>query len=498
MRRIGRLFLGLAVLLLACRLSDPARAAVPGLPAGWDSIDIGTSIQGSLTVKSNGTWTIAGSGADIWNFGDAFRFTFITMTGDFSVTCRVTRQTETDGWAKVGVMIRDGLFPGSRHMMLVRTPRNGVDQQWRAEMDNESFNNKPNTFSGRLPVWLRVQRTGSLFAAFVSRDGVNWQQVGRVLQLNMGAKVQAGIALTAHNDSKLSVADVDNVSVSPDVATLGPEGLQAVLGSRTVLLMWYGLPEALGYNVYRLTPSGRVKLNEEPILNWFFVDLGDAGAGLPDNVTQRYVVTALFERGESLPSAPAVVTPMQPLLGRFTGYDVNTSTPGRAAFDPTTNRLIIEGSGDDIWDNADRMYFLATPVRGFTELTARILDRPWRTHSWAKAGLMIRENLTGPARHVFLCATPDFGMNVQFRRDTGGGSGSLEAGRIESYPIYLRIRRSGNLIQAYRSDDGIDFEKVGDTIGLEGLGPTAFIGFAITAHKEGSTTHAEFDQITIR
>jgi hypothetical protein len=498
MLRIGRLFLGLAVPLLACQLAVPARAAVPGLPVGWDSTDVGTNLPGYVTVQSSGIWTMAGSGADIWNLGDAFRYTYTTMTGDFAVTCRVLRQTNSDGWAKVGVMIRDVLLPGSRQFMLVRTPSNGVDPQWRLEMDQESFHFKGNAYSGHLPVWLRVQRTGSLFVSFASNDGVNWKQVGPVLSINMGTKVLAGICLTAHNDGKLCYSDVDNVSLSQDVAILGPERLQAFPGNRSALLTWNGLPDAKGYNIYRLTPSGRVKLNQSPVLNWFFVDSGDTADGLPDAVTQRYVVTAVLARGESLPSAAAVVTPMQPLAGRFVGYDINTSTPGRAQLDAPTGRLIVEGSGDDIWDNFDRMYFLATPMRGSVELSARILARPWRTNEWAKTGLMVRESLEGPSRHVMLMATPDHGLRVQWRHDTGGGSSDADAGTVDSYPLFLRIRRTGGLIQCYRSDDGTDYEKVGDTIQLDNLTPTAFVGFAATAHNEGSTTHAEFDQITLR
>jgi hypothetical protein len=498
MPRTGRLWLGLAVLLLLCRPAAPARGAIPGLPGGWDSVDIGTNLAGNITVRSNGAWTISASGADIWNLGDAFRYTYTPVTGDFSVTCRVTRQTNTDGWAKVGVMIRDVLLPGSRHFMLVRTPSNGVDPQWRAEMDQESFHYKANAYSGRLPVWLRVQRTGSLFASFASTDAVNWKQVGPVLSLNMGQKVLAGVCLTAHNDGKVCVADVDNVSVSPDVAILGPEGLQAFPGPRSVLLTWNGIPDAKGYNVYRVTPSGPVRLNHDPLLNWFYVDNGDTPDGLPNGITQRYVVTAALDRGESLPSSAAVVTPMQPLAGRFVGYDVNTQTPGHAELDPVTSSFIVEGSGDDIWDNADRMYFLAAPARGTVELTARILDRPWRTNEWAKTGLMIRDSLDGPARNVMIAATPDHGLIVQWRHDTGGGSSVSEAGPITQYPLFLRIRRSGDLIQCFQSDDGSVFEKAGESIKLDHLGPTVFVGFAVTAHREGSTTHAEFDQIKLR
>jgi hypothetical protein len=42
------------------------RAAAAQLPDGWTSTDVGSvGIAGSAT-QSNGSWTVQGSGADIW------------------------------------------------------------------------------------------------------------------------------------------------------------------------------------------------------------------------------------------------------------------------------------------------------------------------------------------------------------------------------------------------------------------------------------------------
>ena len=492
-----RSFVAFAALMLACPLFAPARADdVPGL-SGWQSADIGTNLPGYVTVQ-NGTWSIAASGADIWGLGDSFRYTSMPVTGDFSVTCRVTHQTVTDAWAKVGVMIRDTLDPGSRHFMLVRTPGNGVDQQWRQELDHQSFNLGAKSYPGTLPVWLRVQRTGSLFMSFASRDGMTWRQVGPVRQINMGAQVLAGICLTAHNPDQICFAQVDNVSVSPDVVVLGPDHLQGFPGIHAALLTWYGLPNAKGYNVYRMGSSGPVKLNQAPLLNWFYVDTGDSPDGLPDNQTQRYQVTAVFEKGESLPSAPALVTPMQPIGGQFVGYDMNTGAAGNASLDSTSGTLTIEGSGSDIWDAYDRMYYLAAPARGATELTANILSAPRRSDPSAKAGLMIRETMEDIARNVFLCATPNHGFIVQWRHDIGGGTASAAAGPSGTYPLFLRIRRVGDNVTCYRSADGTAYSRVGQAVNLPNLSPDVFVGFAVTAHHDGILTHAEFDQITLR
>jgi hypothetical protein len=490
--------MALAVPVLACQPSAPARADdVPGLP-GWQSLDIGTNIPGYVTYKPDGTLAIAGSGADIWNLGDAFRYTYTPASGDFSITCRVTRQTNSNAWAKVGVMIRDTLDPGSRQFMMVRTPGNGVDVQWRQELDKQSANLGAKSYSGTLPVWLRVQRTGSLFMAFASHDGSTWKQVGGVMQINMGSQVLAGIALTAHDDNQICYAEVDHVTVSPDVVVLGPDHLQGFPGNHSVLLTWYGLPDAKGYNIYRIGSNGPVKLNPQPLLDWFYVDSGDAPVGLPDNQTQKYQVTAVLDRGESLPSTPALVTPMQPIGGRFVGYDMNTGAAGNASMDPNTGTLAVEGSGSDIWDTFDRMYYLATPARGAVELTAVLTSAPRRTDPSAKAGLMLRETLEDTARNVFFCATPDHGFLVQWRHNNGGGTTSAAGGASGTYPLFMRIRRLGDVVTCYRSSDGTAYSRAGQAVSLPSLSPDVFVGFAVTAHHDGSLTHAEFNQITLR
>ena len=77
------------------------------LPAGWSAQDIGGVALGGSTTQGNGAWTVSGSGADIWNNADGFRFASQRVAGDVQVTAQEMGFTNTDGWAKAGVMIRE-------------------------------------------------------------------------------------------------------------------------------------------------------------------------------------------------------------------------------------------------------------------------------------------------------------------------------------------------------------------------------------------------------
>jgi hypothetical protein len=78
--------------------------------------DVGAvAVAGSATSDSSGTFTVRGSGEDVWGTADEFHFVYIQLTGDMQVVARVTGVEFTDGWAKAGLMIRETLNANSRN-----------------------------------------------------------------------------------------------------------------------------------------------------------------------------------------------------------------------------------------------------------------------------------------------------------------------------------------------------------------------------------------------
>ncbi|MHC4438852.1 MAG: LamG domain-containing protein, partial [Planctomycetota bacterium] len=81
---------------------------------------------GGFTEGSAGTYTMTGSGADIWGVFDEFHFAFKMLSGPGSIIAKVESIGNTNDWAKVGVMIRETLDSDSEHAMMAVTPGNGV------------------------------------------------------------------------------------------------------------------------------------------------------------------------------------------------------------------------------------------------------------------------------------------------------------------------------------------------------------------------------------
>jgi regulation of enolase protein 1 (concanavalin A-like superfamily) len=200
------------------------------LPPGWTAADVGSvGVVGSAS-ESSGTFTVSGSGADIWNTSDAFRFVSGTLTGDGEIRARVTSQTNTNSWAKAGVMIRESTAAGSTHAMVVITPGNGFAFQYRSTTGGTSSHVAGPALNAAPNNWVRLSRSGTLLTAYVSANGNTWTQVGTV-SISMAASVSAGLAVTSHNNSVLSTATFDNVALTAFpppwlTADLGSTGLQ--------------------------------------------------------------------------------------------------------------------------------------------------------------------------------------------------------------------------------------------------------------------------------
>src|SRR5205085_4238035 len=163
---------------------------------------------------SNGTWTVSGSGGDIWGTADQFRYVWQSLSGSGSVVAHITAQTNTDAWAKAGVMLRASADPGSPMYAAFITPGNGITVQKRTGQ-GLSMSKLANP-AGTVPAYLEVVVNGNAFSAYSSADGTTWSLVpGSSTTMTIGSTLLAGMAVTSHNNCCVSTATMDSVSVSP-------------------------------------------------------------------------------------------------------------------------------------------------------------------------------------------------------------------------------------------------------------------------------------------
>jgi hypothetical protein len=176
---------------------------------------------GSFVEGPTGTYTMTGSGADIWVIDDVeadeFQYAFKALSGTGSIVARVESVDNTHAWAKAGVMIRETLDPESAHAMMIVTPGSGISFQRRP---GRSATSAADTTAGiTVPYWVKIEREiAGTFSAYSSADGVSWQKLGASEPIQMTTNVYIGLAVTAHNASATCEAVFTNVSTTGNVS----------------------------------------------------------------------------------------------------------------------------------------------------------------------------------------------------------------------------------------------------------------------------------------
>ena len=186
--------------------------------------DIGNpAIAGSVNIAGDG-FDITAGGADIWGTRDEFNFVYVERTGDFDIVTRIESLSAPNLYTKAGLMAREDLTAGSRHIYFQVFPNNnprnknngGFEFQYRQLKDGEMKAIYPKSAEGtpEFPVsypntWVRLQRVKNDFTGYFSTDGRNWK-IYTTYSLELPAKIYLGLAVTSHNKNEAVSAKFRN------------------------------------------------------------------------------------------------------------------------------------------------------------------------------------------------------------------------------------------------------------------------------------------------
>ena len=170
---------------------------------------------------------------------DRFYFVHQSLTGDGSLTVRVTSMTGiitypppnhdeiVPGlvpWAKAGILIKESIEQGSAYAAVMLTGSNGVRMQYNFTEDiaGQSVGNP-----AEAPRWLRLTRSDDMLTGYESADGTQWTQIGMTDLPGLPATVQIGLFVTSPCDLTISegacrftqaTADFDHISLQGEVS----------------------------------------------------------------------------------------------------------------------------------------------------------------------------------------------------------------------------------------------------------------------------------------
>ncbi|MFM1767476.1 MAG: hypothetical protein RJA22_5 [Verrucomicrobiota bacterium] len=184
------------------------------LPAGWTAADIGAvGLEGEAGLRGS-RWVVRGSGTNLWGSADAFRLVHTNLAGSGLVQARLRSLEAGEATARFGIMVRAGPGPGAPFLQV----------GWRADQRMESLRRTATNGAvsadlgapGTRVEWVRVQRAGDVFTAFVSANGVTWTNLGAPVTLPMPSNVLAGLTLCAATPLDWAEGTAENLQVGPD------------------------------------------------------------------------------------------------------------------------------------------------------------------------------------------------------------------------------------------------------------------------------------------
>jgi hypothetical protein len=191
-------------------------------PAPWRYADIGDYVLderqlGSFSAVAirtpgitsyDGRFVVRGAGSDlnVINQGMTVQFAYLPVTGDASLTARVSGHA-----GRTGLLMTKSLSPFDQLSGVVL---DGGTPQFVQRL--RVATGLVTTAGSGTPSWLRIRRTGNVFAAEVSVDGENWTAVGAAGEIAKfgSAPYYAGLAVVSGDPFALSTGVFDNVSLA--------------------------------------------------------------------------------------------------------------------------------------------------------------------------------------------------------------------------------------------------------------------------------------------
>lgn len=178
---------------------------------------------------------------------------------------------------------------------------------------------------------------------------------------------------------------------------------------------------------------------------------------------------------------------------------VGVGLTGADAVDPD-NRLMVLGAGVAVGGAADAFRFVAQPASGDTELTTRFVGQSnmnplSTTLGDSSAGVMLRVGTGAGARHFSVFSTLQNGVSLRWREADGANTGIVTVANVRP-PVWLRVRRVGNVFTGFYSSNGNVWTALGQPLTLN-FPATLLTGYAANSGASDQLTRAFFEEVNM-
>ncbi len=188
-------------------------AQQPSLGAFEESGDIGpVKNTGSAEFEeSTGTYTVSGSGTNMWGETDEFHFVWKKMSGDVSLAADIEWEGEgTDPHRKACLVIRQDLDPASVYADLAVHGDGLTSLQFRETKGGTTHEVQANVTA---PKRVRIEKEGDYISMSVADDSGELTAAGGSVRLPFSEPFYVGLGVCSHNADVVETAQFTNVDI---------------------------------------------------------------------------------------------------------------------------------------------------------------------------------------------------------------------------------------------------------------------------------------------
>ena len=185
--------------------------------------------------------------------------------------------------------------------------------------------------------------------------------------------------------------------------------------------------------------------------------------------------------------------------GNYNGWSTtDRDGDGGTSFTINSNRMQINAGGADTWTGDDEYGSVYRSITGDFVAIVKVNSQE-NTNSWAKAGIMVRNNMPGSGSstgYVFMVVTPGNGYSFQWDSDANGYLDQNSKSGSSSYPCYLKLVKSGTTFTGYYSTNGTNWTQRGSAT-VASANSTQHVGMSATSHDSGNICTVQFDDFEV-
>ncbi len=174
--------------------------------------DVGTVLHpGSVEYDATkGTYTISGSGENMWFSNDDFQFVWKKVSGDVTLTADIAFEgAGANPHRKAVLMVRQSLDPDSVYADIARHGVGLTSLQWREEKGDTTHEVQANI---NAPKRLRIEKRGDYFYMFLG-EGEDLKLAAGSPLIRLTAPFYVGLGVCSHDKDRVETAIFSNVAL---------------------------------------------------------------------------------------------------------------------------------------------------------------------------------------------------------------------------------------------------------------------------------------------